>query len=100
MKTIITQHLSRKISAVLLFLVALGLTSGAGAITPNYVGTGTSYYGSTAYAPASPLGFYYSTNRQQYLYKATELLAAGMTAGTPIHYLGFFVAQLQNSNLD
>lgn len=63
------------------------------------IGSGTASNASTAYP--TPYGAYYSGMRAQYIYRASELLAAGMTAGI-IHELAFNVVALQGagSHLD
>jgi hypothetical protein len=58
------------------------------------IGTGTATNSSSGY-PA-PFGDYYEATRQQYLYRASELTAAGATAGTITH-LRFNVTALNGS---
>ncbi|MFH0894004.1 MAG: GEVED domain-containing protein [Bacteroidota bacterium] len=59
------------------------------------IGTGTSYNSNFSYP--SPYGTFSKSSREQYLIKASELNAAGISAG-PISSLAFYVED--NSNID
>ncbi len=65
--------------------------------TTNYtiLGTGTSSNSSTSYSPA-PFGNYRKTARQQYMVKASELNAMGLSAGM-ITEIGFNVASINGN---
>lgn len=62
----------------------------------SFVGTGA-YTNSTSVYPA-PYGNYYKTSRQQYLYRAKELLNAGVTGGK-ISALSFSVSAINGTSV-
>ncbi|MEO6831710.1 MAG: GEVED domain-containing protein, partial [Chitinophagaceae bacterium] len=86
MKTLITLPKTNQFSfgwkalPAILFALCSLISLSANAQTWT-VGTGTSQFSSTATSPASPLGYYRQTARMQFLYLASELTAAGATAG-------------------
>jgi len=97
MKTLNTQQsksrkTSRKLYAALLTVLLFISLAPAKAQLVATIGTGTSQYSSSG-TPLSPLGYYYSTGRSQYIYLASELLAAGFTAGN-IHEIAFNVGSV------
>jgi gliding motility-associated-like protein len=67
----------RSLPVFVLFLLLHGL---AGAQTNISIGTGTT--GNTNIGYPCPIQDYYEGSRMQFLYRASELTAAGMTAGT------------------
>lgn len=66
-----------------------------GTFTQAVVGNGTSSTTASSTTNMGPYGGYYGGNRQQYLYTATELQAAGLTAGQ-IDFLEFEVTNLNS----
>lgn len=60
-------------------------------------GNATSVNGQTSYTEPAPYAGFFPSARQQYLYRAADLRAAGMTAGR-ISSLGFFVSNLTGVN--
>ncbi|RMG96589.1 MAG: hypothetical protein D6706_10035, partial [Chloroflexi bacterium] len=66
-------------------------TACAGTVHQDTIGTGTATNSSTTF-PA-PYGNYWKNGRHQFLYRAADLAAAGMTSGT-ITELAFFVTQI------
>lgn len=83
---------------VLIFLVFVTLiliisTPVSAQLFTYTIGTGTTYNAATS-AP-TPYGTYYRNFRQQYLYRASEIIAAGGEAGT-ITTLGFNIQALNN----
>ena len=81
---------------LLLCLAILGaLNSGLAQIDTAYIGNATNTNTNTSY-PA-PYGNYYDGSRQQYLYLASELQAAGMSAGD-IQALAFNVSAVGTNN--
>ncbi len=74
-----------------MLVTLLSLCSPAAFAQQWIIGTGTSTNASTS-AP-SPHPAWYSGARSQYLYRASELTAAGMTSG-PLHQIAFNVAAL------
>lgn len=102
MKTPITQPTSnagrlswKLLPALLAAFFSLGIFN-AGAQTVAQIGTGTgSMYSQYSTSPNSPIGFYYATSRTQYIYTASELIAAGFSAGgNVIHQIAFKVGSL------
>lgn len=79
------------LSSLLVVLFLLVSIQNLIAITFVQIGTGTSYNAATA-AP-TPYGTYYKNFRQQYLYKADEIIAAGGRAGT-ITSVAFYIQSL------
>lgn len=78
-------------------LFALCTLMGISASAQNWtVGTGTSQFSSTATSPPAPLGFYSRTARFAYLYTATEMTNAGMSAGL-IHGISFNVGSVNGA---
>ena len=79
---------------LLLFAALLGF----GATTANAqqwtIGTGTTT--NSSYSYPTPYGAYYSGQRTQYLYRAAELTAAGMTAGG-IHQIAFNISAINGA---
>ncbi|HEY0067847.1 MAG TPA: hypothetical protein VGB46_10805, partial [Flavisolibacter sp.] len=65
--------------SVLFFMAALLFATGAQAQTDIVIGTGTAGNGTTTYP--TPLQDRYEGSRAQYLYRASELTAAGMGPG-------------------
>src|SRR5687768_5422484 len=81
---------------VLLPLLLLFASMGAGAQVQISIGTGTAGNGATTY-PA-PIQDRYEGSRAQYLYRASELTAAGMTAGF-ISNIKFVVSNLNGADI-
>src|SRR6476659_2142081 len=78
----------------MLLLALLSLTIPAARAQQWVIGTGTTSNSSTTYP--TPYGAWFSGQRAEYLYRASELLAAGVTAG-PIHQLAFNVTAVNGS---
>nr|MDK2850233.1 large repetitive protein [Candidatus Cloacimonadota bacterium] len=78
---------------VVLMILGLGMFSGLFAQVNITIGDGTSYNG-TSSVP-TPYGTYYKNFRQQFLYTANEIEAAGGGAG-PINSLAFNVSSVNN----
>lgn len=75
------------------FLVLLVLTLSVSSQTDYTIGSGTGSNTNTSYA--CPIQDYFEGSRSQYLYLASELQAAGMTAGL-INSIKFDVSSLNN----
>jgi len=71
------------------------LTDATGSDPNVIVGNGTSSNSATTTTILGPYGGVYGGTRQQYLYTASELTAAGLTAG-PIDFLEFEVTNLNS----
>ena len=88
------KNIPRRISLALLLLFSFATQ----AQTNWTIGSGTASntFGSGANPYPCPFGNYYSGMRAQYIYRATELTAAGMTAGL-IHKLAWNVTNVGSS---
>lgn len=78
-----------------LVLLAVCMQLGAFSQTDFPIGTGTATNAGTTYP--CPLQDYYEGSRMQFLYRASELIAAGMTAG-PITAIKFNVLDTTNTS--
>jgi len=84
-----------RITPLLLLFLCLNIDSSLLAQTNHTIGTGTTTNSSTG--NPTPYNDYYEGDRQQFLYRASELTAAGMSAGL-IYEIRWNVDVTNNSN--
>ena len=73
------------------------LSTTGGCTTPNLINIGTGTTGNSTLSSPAPYGNYDKNRREQYLFTATELLAAGLVAGN-VSSISFPVNSIQPVN--